>query len=128
MTILGIGFPFRKGTTSLPARVEDSDVIRDNIIRILKTIQGSRVMRPNAGSNVWNFVFENTGPILNARMDHEVRRAIAQGEPRATVLQVIVSEEERDDGGKNVIVTIIYRVNIDIQQVSTSFSQPALAA
>jgi phage baseplate assembly protein W len=127
MTIRGIGFPFRKGTTSLPAQVTDNDVIRDNIIRILQTMRGARVMRPNSGSNVWNFVFENTGPVLNARMDHEVRRAIAQGEPRANVLNVGVSEENRNDGGKNIVVTVIYSVNLDVQQAVTSFSQPLQA-
>lgn len=82
-------------------------------------------MRPSVGSNVWNFVFENTGPVLNARMDHEVRRAIAEGEPRATVLNVGLSEEGRNDGGKNIIVTVIYSVNLDVQQVVTTFSQPS---
>lgn len=108
----------------MPAGVEDNDVIRDNIIRILQTMKGSRVMRPETGSNVWNFVFESIGPVLTARMDHEVRRAIAQGEPRATVLNVAVTEEERQDGGKNIIVTVAYRVNLDVQQASAAFSQP----
>lgn len=124
MGIRGIAFPFRKGTTSLPESVTDNDVIRDNIIRILQTIRGSRVMRPNVGSNVWSFVFENTGPILNARMDHEVRRAIAQGEPRANVLDVGISEEQRNDGGVNIVVTVVYSVNLDVQQAIVPFSQP----
>lgn len=127
MTIRGIAFPFRKGTTSLPAVVTDNDVIRDNIIRILQTMKGSRVMRPSTGSNVWAFVFENTGPVLSARMDHEVRAAIAQGEPRATVLTVAVSEESRNDGGVNIIVAVVYKVNLDVQQAVTTFSQPTPA-
>jgi len=127
MTIRGIAFPFRKGTTSLPATSTDNDVIRDNIIRILQTMKGSRVMRPNTGSNLWSFVFANTGPLLTARMDHEVRAAIAQGEPRATVLNVSVGEEDRNDGGKNLVVTVIYSVNLDVQQAATSFSQPSPA-
>lgn len=124
MTIRGIGFPFRKSSTSFPARTTDNEVIRDNIIRILQTVEGSRVMRPTSGSKVWSFVFENTGPILNSRMDYEVRRAIAEGEPRANVLDVGVAEEERNDGGINLVVYIIYSVKLDIQQVQVSFASP----
>ena len=127
MTLTGIAFPFRSSTTSLPAVATDNDVIRDNIIRILQTMKGSRVMRPNTGSSVWAFVFENTGPVLNARMDHEVRRSIAVGEPRARVLNVGMSEEERTDGGKNIVVTVTYSVNLDVQQAVTIFSQPTSA-
>jgi hypothetical protein len=39
------------------------------------------------------------------------------------VLDVGVSEEKRDDGGVNLVVTVTYRVNLDLRQVSTSFSQ-----
>jgi len=124
MTIRGIAFPFRKGSTSFPVKVEDNDVIRDNITRILQTMKGDRVMRPTSGSNTWAFVFENTGSVLNARMDHEVRRAIAVGEPRANVLNVGVSEEEREDGGRNVIVHLVYMARLDIQELQVSFSQP----
>jgi phage baseplate assembly protein W len=123
MTIRGISFPFRKSLTSFPAVSQDDVTIEENIVRILQTAKGARVMRPTAGSNVLGFVFENTGPVLTARIDHEVRRAIAEGEPRAIVLNVGVSEEERDDGGINLVVTITYRVNLDVRQVSTSFSQ-----
>jgi phage baseplate assembly protein W len=125
MTIRGISFPFRGSTTSFPAEATDNDVIRDNIVRILQTMKGSRVMRPASGSNTWAFVFENTGPVLNARMDHEVRKAIADGEPRANVLNVGVSEEDRSDGGINIVVTVTYVVNLDVQQAQVSFYQPS---
>jgi len=124
MTIKGISFPFRRGTFSFPATAEDNDVIRDNIIRIMQTISGERVMRPTSGSKVLTFVFENTGPVLNARIDHEVRRAIAEGEPRANVVDVRLTEESRNDGGINIIVLVTYKVNLDVQQVAVQFTQP----
>jgi phage baseplate assembly protein W len=123
MAIKGIAFPFRKSATSFPATVDDSDVIKDNITRILQTIKGERVMRPKSGSGVWSFVFDNTGPIFSARMDHEVRRAIAEGEPRAVVLNVSTGEEERKDGGTNVVVTVTFAVNNDVSQTQAIFSQ-----
>jgi phage baseplate assembly protein W len=120
MAIRGISFPFQKGTTSLPKTSEDNDVIAENIQRILLTRKGERVMRPGTGSGVWDFVFENTGAVLNARIDNDVRQAIAEGEPRAVVLQVNVTEEDRADGDINVLVTVTYSVNLDVQQTTVT--------
>ena len=121
MTISGISYPFNKGTTAFPARSEDEEVIADNIIRILTTPAGSRVMRPGTGSKIYNFVFQSMGPVLNAQMAYEVRRAISEGEPRATVLSVNVEEEVRRDGDRNILVTVNYEVNLRPDSVSVSF-------
>lgn len=126
MTILGISFPFGRSATSLPAGSVDDDVIADNIQRILLTPRGSRVMRPGTGSDMFGFVFENTGPVLRARIDNEVRRALAAGEPRAEVLFVGVEERAilADPGGTEVVVDVNYRVNLEVRRTSVVFSGP----
>lgn len=124
MTIRGIAFPFQKGSTSFPLVRTDADVVADNIQRILETRRGERPMRPNAGSNIYDFVFENVGAVLNARIDHEVRRAIAEGEPRASVLNVYVVERRRSDGAKNVVVTVTWSFRLDVRQSAVSYTQP----
>ena len=121
MTISGISYPFNKGTTSFPARSEDEEVIADNIVRILQTPVGSRVMRPGAGSRIYNFVFQSMGPVLNAQIAYEIRRAISEGEPRATVISVDVEEEVRRDRDRNILVTVNYEVNLRPDSVSVSF-------
>lgn len=123
MTIRGISFPFTVSTTSLPEKSEDDDVVADNILRILHTRLGERVMRPELGSKVLDFVFENVGPVLRARMDFEVRRAISQGEPRATVLNVYTYETIVAGGDTVVNVEVIYEVQGNLQKLSTSFDR-----
>ncbi len=121
MTIRGIAFPFRGSTTSFPAVSTDVDVIADNISRILTTPRGSRVMRPDAGSDTYSFVFESTGPLLQARVDNEVRRAIGVGEPRARVLRVDVTERELDEGVE-VLVDVTFEVVGVIRRASATFT------
>jgi phage baseplate assembly protein W len=123
VTIRGIAFPFTIGSTSLPEKADDDDVVADNILRILHTRLGERVMRPEIGSKVLDFVFENTGPVVRARMDFEVRRAISQSEPRATVVNVYTYEEIVAGGDTVVNVEVIYEVQGNLQQVSTSFDR-----
>jgi len=121
VTIRGIAFPFTRSAFGLPAPRTDEDVVADNIARILQTPRGSRVMRPDAGSDTYSFIFENSGPLLRARVDHEVRRAISAGEPRARILFVEVTERETSDGVE-ILVDVTFEVVGVIRRASTSFS------
>jgi len=121
VTIIGIGFPFQKGSQSFPETKTDVDVVEDNIRRILSTRKGERPMRPEEGSNVYDFVFESIGALLNARMDNEVRQSLARGEPRATVLGVYVTEELRPDGASNLVVTIDWAFNREYRQTAITY-------
>jgi len=124
VAIVGIAFPFQKGTTSFPMQRTDADVVEDNIIRILQTRRGERPMRPGTGAAIWDFIFENTGALLNARVDHEVRSALAAGEPRATVLSVGVHEQLRIDGAKNMVVTLVWSFNREVRQTAVTYAAP----
>ena len=124
MTIRGIAFPFQKGLQSFPLLRTEADVVADNIQRILETRKGERPMRPGTGAAIWDFVFENMGSLLNARIDHEVRRALSEGEPRATVLHVAVSEKFRPDGAKNIIVLVTWVFNREVRQTAVTYTAP----
>jgi phage baseplate assembly protein W len=128
VTIRGIAFPFNKGTTSFPAKSEDDDTIEDNIRRILQTKRGDRVMRPNTGSDTMGFVFENIGPMLRASINHEVRRALSAGEPRAQVLRVLaLQRENKPVKGHTVVVVVVYRVHGEIRQLVVPMSNRSAA-
>lgn len=121
MTIRGITFPFGRSVSSLPATSTDDDVIAQNIRRIILTPLGSRVMRPSIGSRVWDFVFESIGPVLKARIDDEVRRALAAGEPRVQVLAVDVYEQTQLANNKReLVIDIRYRVLAEIRRTTVS--------
>jgi len=124
MTIIGIKHPFQKGSISFPAQSTDDDVIRDNITRTLTTPRGSRAMRPGQGSDIWNFVFENRGPLLRARINAEVRRSLAVGEPRITVIQVLVEEKKSASGQDVIAVDVMYRVKGNVQKTAVPFVIP----
>jgi len=121
MGIRGLAFPFTKSALGLPAPAVDDDVIADNITRILETPRGSRVMRPDAGSDTYSFVFDSTGPLLQARIDNEVRRAVAVGEPRARILQVVTSERETSDGIE-ILVEVVFEALGVVRTTTATFT------
>ena len=124
MGIIGISFPFGKSSTSFPAVKTEADVVEDNIRRVLTTRRGERPMRPRTGSGVWTFVFENTGALLNARIDYEVRNALAEGEPRATVLSVVAREQVRSDGARNLVIDLSWEFNREYRQTAVTYTMP----
>lgn len=73
------------------------------------------------GSDTYAFVFESRGPLLRARIDNEVRRAVGVGEPRARILAVDVDERETSTGVE-IVVDVTFEVVGVVRRASTSFS------
>lgn len=84
----GIGRTFRKGNGGIPAKVVDSELVRDSIFQALATGAGERVMRPSFGSRISDSLFETENVVLNGLLKRETQRVISRFEPRAKVLSV----------------------------------------
>jgi phage baseplate assembly protein W len=65
------------------------------------------------------------GPLLQARVDFEVRRAIGRGEPRVIVLQVLVREETQTNKDVVIFVDILYEYNQKANVVTATYTSPA---
>ena len=82
---VGFKFPFQKGDTSFPAQAEDAELIKDSLIQILLTQKGERTMRPDFGSNVMAYIFDNNTPAMAELLRNEIQTAIGRFEPRVYV-------------------------------------------
>ena len=106
---LGTG---RDGLPAGPAHVATSDGERhvsEALVIHLRTLLGSRVMRPTFGAGVDRYVFEPRTSSVCHRLADDVRRALLLGEPR-----VIVDSVEAVPGGtadERIDVTISYRID-----------------
>lgn len=101
----GVAFPFKKSDTALPAPVTDDELVKQSLLQILMTQRGERVMRPQFGCNLHQYVFENNNDLLAQLLRTEVAAAIGRFEPRAALQDV---QFERNDS--DLIVTINYVV------------------
>lgn len=97
---------------SAPAVVEMNDGVEhlSEALRLhLRTLRGSRVMRPGLGAGVDRYVFETRTADACHRLADDVRRALVLGEPRVIVDAVeAVPAGEADD---RVDVVIEYRID-----------------
>ncbi|QDG66675.1 GPW/gp25 family protein [Pseudarthrobacter sp. NIBRBAC000502772] len=88
---------------------DGADHVMEAMIILLRTMRGSRVMRPGLGAGVDGYVFEPRTPDACYRLADDVRRALVLGEPRVIVDAVeAVAAGDADD---RVDVTIEFRID-----------------
>lgn len=81
--------------------------VRQSIWIILSTPRGERVMRPDFGCGIYNFVFETNSAATAGKIVQEVRRSLLLHEPRIDVLDVQV---EAAGDGEAILISIDYQV------------------
>lgn len=115
----GLAFPFQAGETAIPAPVTDAELVRQSLLQLVQTPRGERVMRPNYGCNVQQFVFESNNEALGQLLRTEISAAITRWEPRARVDNISIS---RTDSA--LAITILYTVVTTQTQSTLQFSVP----
>jgi len=107
---LGKGWKFPVGVNST-GKVEMSQYetdIREAIWLILSTSRGERVMRPDFGCGIYDFVFAPINTATIAMIESSIREALTAWEPRAELTNVDISTDEADEG--KLLISIDYRV------------------
>lgn len=107
---LGRGWSFPvgvdlKGDVRMSEYEED---IREAILIILSTAKGERVMRPEFGCGIHEYVFEAISNTTLGLIESSVREALVRWEPRAEAISVETSTEKIDEG--MLLISIDYRV------------------
>lgn len=107
---LGRGWKFPVGVDP-KGRIDMSEYeqdIREAIWLILSTAKGERVMRPDFGCGIHDFVFASVNTSNIGLMESSVREALTIWEPRIELKDVSVSTERASEG--QLLVSIDYRV------------------
>ena len=105
----GLKFPLqvdpRTGKLALSHYEED---IAEAIGIIIHTSQGERVMRPDFGSNVADYLFSPAAHSSMASIAYDVREQLLLQEPRIVDVQVECKEENGTVGG--LVINVSYTV------------------
>ncbi len=89
-SILGRGwkFPVELGKDDTISVSEHEEKIKESIRIILGTAKGERVMRPDFGCDIHNFVFAVINTTTLTQMESAVKKALILWEPRIEVSSV----------------------------------------
>ena len=107
---LGTGwtFPLTLDENGSIATASDLDAINRSIEVILGTAKGERLMRPDFGSDLFNFVFKPLNHSNKSGMATAVKTALQKWEKRIRLLNVIVSSDTANSG--TALISIEYEV------------------
>lgn len=104
----GVGFPVSTDDRGRVEFAEGKTDIEQSIRIILGTAKGERVMRPDFGCGIHEYVFETVDATTLTLIRTSVEDALRKWEPRIDVQDVSVSTEELATG--KLLVRIEYRV------------------
>ncbi len=108
---LGVGWKFPVGLDGNGKKIalsEYEQAISEAIQIILLTAKGERVMRPDFGSGLYEFVFAMMDATTLGSIQATVQEALIQWEPRIQVLAVDVAPDPGEIG--KLFINIDYRV------------------
>ena len=104
----GWKFPVRVNGRGGLSFVSGAQSIADAIWIILSTPLGSRVMRPQFGCGVHDYVFAHNNANTKALVAQQVERALLRWEPRIDVLEVRV--ETHPETPNTLMIHVDYRI------------------
>ncbi|MCG8364045.1 MAG: GPW/gp25 family protein [Pseudanabaenales cyanobacterium] len=108
---LGIGWKFPVKVDSVTGKIvmsEYEEDIRESIWIILATAKGERIMQPDFGCGIHNFVFATLNMATIGLVESSVREALTRWEPRIDLNQVMVSLAQGTVG--KLEINVNYRV------------------
>ena len=108
---LGRGWKFPPGVDTSTGRISMSEYDKDiqqAIWIILATAKGERVMQPNFGCGIHNFVFATLSMATIRLVESSVREALTRWEHRIDLNEVKVSADRSNIG--KLLIEIKYRV------------------
>ena len=104
----GWKFPVTVDEAGRIALSEYEDDVREAIRIILMTSKGERVMQPDFGAGLYDFVFATMTSTNLGRIQRAVEDALVKWEPRVQVLAVRVEPDQGELG--KLLIDIGYRV------------------
>lgn len=118
----GTGLRFPIGVNPVTGRMEEcsyEESIRESICLIIMTKKGERVMRPDFGCDIHQYLFENVNYTMLCLIQRMVEAALIQWEPRITEITAEVTEAENH----RLLLTIRYRIRTTgiLSQTEISF-------
>lgn len=87
----GFNAPFIGGPEGVLSRQTDERLIRNDLLQLLLTSPGERIMRPDFGSPIRRYVFENMDRASLNSLKDAINQTILDNEPRVIVSDIILT-------------------------------------
>jgi len=93
----GYNAPFIGGNEGVVSRQVDEKLIKNDLLQLLLTSPGDRVMRPSFGTGIRKFVFELITTETIETLRQSIQDAVDTYEPRVTVSSIDIDTSNQDN-------------------------------
>ena len=105
---IGVSLPFN-GPVAFNSTYSTADQIKSNLINLLLTNKGERIMNPQFGADLKTVIFEGITEDTSTLIKNLIITNVAIFVPEVTIINVNIVREEDTNA---ISVTIQYRLNI----------------
>ena len=112
----GYNAPFFGGQEKVLSRQEDEKLIKNDLLQLLLTVPGERVMRPTYGVELRSSVFDMNDDVTIDAIRQSISVAINEEEPRV-ILEVLELTRVSNQNQLNIYLSV--RMRNDPEQVIT---------
>ena len=96
---INIKFPFQEtqdgGVFSLNTTTETA--LRDDLISLLTTKRGQRVMRNNLFSPIFDYIGEPLDSITQERLDHDIKEKVSEFIPQIEIRKIVFNPKPEEN-------------------------------
>ena len=115
----GYNPPFVGGPSGILSRQEDDKLIKNDLLQLLLTLPGERVMMPNFGTELRATVFDQLDDATIEMLKMNVSQVISQYEPRINVKSIIFKPDYDRHGLAIRIVYVLLTEPAKIENLDT---------
>lgn len=116
---IGVKIPIQPGTTGYFDQTFTSlDEAKSNVVNLLLTRKGERVMQPELGTNIYKILFENVGSSIGIILEQDIRDAIKTWLPYLVVTKVEVNTDRLDNENR-IDISITFGLKADPKRFET---------
>ena len=92
--VIGLAYPFKSISKGYARKQSGAELIKNNIIQLMQTSKGERVMLPQFGTNLADYLFEPLDSELSEEIRDHIVETMALFMPRVKITKLIISESE----------------------------------
>ena len=97
MNNIGLQYPLVQGSRGLFSQAIDIDIVKADMLQLLLTNPGERVMLPDFGIPLRELIFEPNDFVLQQKAKNMIANGIAKWEPRIIINEIVVSSASASD-------------------------------
>jgi len=102
MQIIGLKYPISDNPKGLMAAATGAAAIKSDLMQLILTNPGERVMLSDFGTGLRKLLFEQNNDILFEKIRSAIIEAISRWEPRVVLQEVIVTNQDNEATGTKI--------------------------